>query len=110
MLYPVQITLDKDAVLTKSQLKGITSRRKYWWLKSTEDGFGSDIFYDIGEIEGNIPFSKEVHLPTGKYTIGCGTPKCAIRFDFKVRYTDSVHYHYESYNTQLEDILVEYKS
>ena len=100
MLYSVSITLDKNAVLSKKQIRNINSRRKYRWLKSFDGEF-----YDVGEIEGSEPFLMTVSLPKGEYTIGCGTQKNSIKFDFRVRSLCNT-LGYFSYNLQLEDIIV----
>ena len=100
MLYTVDITLDKDIVLSKKQMQTITSKRRYWWLKSFDGEF-----YDVGELEGSIPFSKSVLLPIGYYTIGCGTPKSSIKFDFRVSHSRNT-LGYFSNNPQLKDIII----
>ena len=77
--YKITLELDDNLVLPNKQVKGMTSNRKYWWIRDRIDNF-----VDIGKIAGNIKFKMNLELEEGPYNIGCGTPKNSIRKNFYV--------------------------
>lgn len=89
-LHKVYLELDDEKVLSNKQFKSLCSNRKYWWIKrnnsSTIPNYAIDYdnveFLDMEKIEGNKKFKMEIELPCGYYTIGCGSSKNGIRYDF----------------------------
>ena len=94
------LSLPENSVLPTKVISKIQSDRKYWWIRSFEGEF-----FDVDKLEGDKPFCQSVSLSTGYYTIGVGTPKNNIRYDFRVGY-DKINFQYFSYNEQLADIIV----
>lgn len=84
--FKITLELDDSLVLPNKQIKGMTSNRKYWWIRKDNDWWNTDDddFLDIGKIEGNIKFRMDLELEKGWYFIGCGTPKNKIRERFYV--------------------------
>jgi hypothetical protein len=76
--YNVNVTLGKNLVISQKQFNTITTRRKFWWLRKTANGFDDGSFIDIGEIKGTTPFSMNLTLCPGDYSIGCGTKKTGV--------------------------------
>lgn len=83
--YKITLELDDSLVLPNKQVKGMTSNRRFWWIRK-DNGWNTDEddFIDIGKMEGNIKFNMNLELEKGWYSIGCGTPKNRIKRDFYV--------------------------
>jgi hypothetical protein len=75
--------------------RGLTSNRKYWWVRATRESMYTDPTFRNGFLHGNVHpcnnrFDMDLTLCPGVvYTLGCGTAENGIRKHFMITGKDN---------------------